>query len=333
MHIFLSHKNINPQTLLGIFALFVFLVLLFVLFLTGNILNTPNNSVNHNDQKIFNLSVAFYLFGTLNTAHSLKNIDLERPFWETQITSSFQGISLNYYYESRTQTLNDKWIRFQDDKYSCSKTIYSWKHFCQNETSTKWYFKANLDTYINLTNLYNYIQSLERQFNPLTVPFFSYALIEANDFVYPALSTGWLISSAGIQLLYNNDAFYRYSCEDRGHGDAKALGSLLLSLQQNIEDFENSYFIPEWPSNYLDFFQDISILKNSLESVFPKCPLYVINRFPHINKTKVLLPEKVISTFFQNIDKDLVYDRVKAIPSNLGIMYTQNNQPIFCHLT
>lgn len=194
-------------------------------------------------------------------------------------------------------------------------------HFESHEIDTGWCFFLNPATYLNTTNLYNYLFQLQKTIDPFKTPHFSFAIQDKKGMPVPDGSSGYLMSNAGLKALREIKIPFRYDLQSQS--DEIAVGQSILSQQLNVEDFYNPYFIPKWPEKYKEYLSS----SNLVESL-PKCPKS-LKLFQFQQEVELLNPEKLISTAvpFPGLEGNNYI--LRNIPNGLRIIPGQN-KPTFC---
>jgi len=161
-----------------------------------------NNSPIGIKKKKLNVSIGFYVMVDSNDS---PQPDLRTRFWEPQLKDATGDIS-RYYLSEGIYTVNG--IEFTilpegtasiNDSNKCVRFSQSWVHFMRYHKKTKWYFRAETETYINVTNLGNFMIDREKELDPLRKPHMNFNVVASSNSLYPSLISGVLISNHAVK--------------------------------------------------------------------------------------------------------------------------------------
>jgi hypothetical protein len=136
--------------------------------------------------------------------------DLDFQYWIVNYTNENDTTNHFLYPPDEFRQIFDLSIRprrLRKDIDLASKFFFSLRFFLENSTAS-WFYRACDDTIINFVNLFPFIQSLDRRWQPRTQPVVLGSCIDAARWSYLQGGSGFLLSRfAADQLIDERDAF------------------------------------------------------------------------------------------------------------------------------
>jgi hypothetical protein len=196
-------------------------------------------------------SIAFYI---IVSAYMAPTPILGR-FWEWQLPNGSDRYSLTYVSEAPFSVDGRSCVVPLDcsvrDRFLCSRTAQTIRHFVALNSDKRWYFRGVHDTYINVPALADFILDLEQRFDPMAECVLAYNVHVRGRLYFPHGGAGWLTSRFAIGRFHQNLKTFQAIC--RGvEGDDVAMGQFLARLGINVLKWQTDRWIVAWPSRAAD---------------------------------------------------------------------------------
>ena len=207
---------------------------------------TPDFSLGPIRPKIHsNSSIAFYI--AINSTY-VKSPDLRTRFWEKQLKDFTGDFTITYFSESKKTINGIEMKTFNKEKIKdagyCQSFPLILDDFLYSSSDTKWFFFADMFTYINISNLAKLIDKLELRLDPMKDNAFAYALVNYRGVRHPSVLTGFLASNHAIHLLAKTNGIHTQCMTDNLN---YAIGRVMRSIEIDVDRWKSDLIIRQWP--------------------------------------------------------------------------------------